>query len=59
MSEFAPKPADVSNTSSKEYVAWMASVWKANDERNKTLETERQRLQDEMCVAEINAGLYE
>ena len=29
------------DTSSKEYVEWMASVWKANDERNKRIEAEK------------------
>lgn len=27
------------DTRSKEYVEWMAAVWKANDERNKRLES--------------------
>ena len=29
------------DTKSKEYVAWMASVWKANDERNKRLKNKK------------------
>jgi hypothetical protein len=28
------------DTQSKEYVEWMASVWKANDERNKKTKEE-------------------
>lgn len=34
MSDFPPIPKDLFDTSSKEYVTWMAAVWKANDERN-------------------------
>lgn len=37
MNKFPPKPNDPIDTSSKEYVAWMAAVWKANDERNKNI----------------------
>lgn len=37
MNDFPPIPKDLSDTSSKEYVTWMAAVWKANDERNKKL----------------------
>jgi hypothetical protein len=29
------------DTRSKEYVEWMASVWKANDERNKAMEQKK------------------
>lgn len=37
MNEFPSIPKDLLDTSSKEYVTWMAAVWKANDERNKKL----------------------
>ncbi len=37
MSDFPSAPKDLSDTSSKEYVTWMAAVWKANDERNRKL----------------------
>ncbi len=37
MNDFPPIPKDLSDTSSKEYVTWMAAVWKANYERNKKL----------------------
>ena len=37
MNNFPPIPKDLFDTSSKEYVTWMAAVWKANDERNKRL----------------------
>jgi len=37
MNDFPPIPKDLFDTSSKEYVTWMAAVWKANDERNKRL----------------------
>lgn len=33
----------VSDTSSKEFVAWMSAVWKANDERNKRLAEEAEK----------------
>jgi hypothetical protein len=33
------------DTKSKEYVEWMSSVWKANDERNKAME--RKKMGDE------------
>lgn len=31
----------LTDTKSPEYVKWMASVWKANDERNKRIEAEK------------------
>lgn len=33
----------LNDTSSVEYVLWMASVWKMNHERNKKLEKEKGR----------------
>jgi hypothetical protein len=47
------------DTHSKEYVEWMANVWRLNDERNKRIEAEKKRLQDLDCIAEIEAGLYD
>ena len=59
MSKFPPKPKDVTDTSSKEYVRWMAAVWKANDERNNRIEAMQKRLEELDCIAEIEAGMYE
>jgi hypothetical protein len=42
-----------------EFVQWMASVWKANDERNKRLQAEIKRMEDLDTIAEIEAGCYE
>jgi hypothetical protein len=46
------------DTSSKEYVEWMAKVWKANDERNKYIEKKRLhwQLMDELAC--IDEGEY-
>lgn len=47
------------NTSSKEYVQWMANVWRLNDERNKQIKREKKSLEDLVAIAEIECGLYE
>jgi hypothetical protein len=59
MSDFPPIPKDLLDTSSKEYVTWMAAVWKANDERNKRITAKQKQLEDLDCIAEIEAGCYE
>lgn len=41
----------IPDTQSKEYTEWMAGVWKQNLEKNKKLE-------NEICIAEINSGIY-
>lgn len=46
------------DTHSKEYVQWMANVWRLNDERNKQIEREKKYLEDLVAIAEIECGLY-
>lgn len=38
-------PFELFDTSSKEYVEWMANIWKMNDERNKKHEQNKKRMQ--------------
>lgn len=47
------------DTRSKEYVKWMANVWKANHERNMKIQKEKEDLEKLVTVAEIEAGCYE
>lgn len=47
------------DTNSQEYAEWTAEVWRKNDARNKAIQTRQKSLQDEIAIAEIEAGLYE
>ncbi len=42
-----------------EYVKWMSNVWKLNDERNKHIEREKQRMQELDDISLINEGDFE
>jgi hypothetical protein len=44
---------------SKEYVEWVANVWRLNSERNKQIEQHKKDMEDQVTIAEINSGLYE
>lgn len=45
--------------STREYVEWMAKVWKANAERNDKIRNQRIAIEKAVTMAEINAGCYE
>jgi hypothetical protein len=47
------------NTNSKEYVEWVANVWRLNSERNKQIEQRNKSLEDLIAITEIEYGLYE
>jgi hypothetical protein len=47
------------NTNSKEYVEWVANVWRLNSERNKRIEQHKKDMEHQVSIAEINSGLYE
>jgi len=47
------------DTRSREYVEWMATVWKANHERNMKIQKEKEDLELMDAIFEIEAGCYE
>lgn len=51
-------PEELHTPEYREYVQWTASVWKANDERNRRIEQEKQRIQELDDIALINEGEY-
>lgn len=44
------------NTHSREYVEWVANVWRLNSERNKQIEKEKKSLDDLIAITEIEYG---
>lgn len=47
------------NTASKEYTQWVADIWRLNAERNEKIKLKQKKIDDEIAIAEIEAGVYE